>query len=190
MLRALRLIVAVALSGCGVHVPGKINDSGMYDQLANLDKGAILTRDTSVAPRSFALVGISTSSNMFPGRFEFLTRSALADLGVTKVVNGRELLSYAKAHPKLLDIESLQDPGALKRIGQQTGPIMLVEFSSISDGNVRRSVRMRVTDVSQGKVLFLVEQTKIVWTNADAETIYPVLNAFRSWYQESDGKRI
>jgi hypothetical protein len=171
-------------------MPGKLNAAGKYEESAELDKGAIFARDTSVNPRTFGLVAIATSSNLYPGRFEFVTRSALADLGVTKVVNGRELLAFAQAHPKLKDIESLQEAGVLKRISAQTGPILLIEISYIWDGNVRRYVRMRVTDTAQGKQLFVVEFGKAIMMNADAEAVYPVLNAFRAWYLASAGEKV
>jgi hypothetical protein len=183
---SITILTAILLGGCAVHVPATINEAGAYDQWGELDKGAVLVRDTTVDPRSFGLVAISATSNFYPGRFEFLTRSALADLGVTKVVNGRELFAYAKNHPKLKDIESLQDSGALKRISAYTGPIMIVEFSAVVSG--QWFTRMRVTN-GQGKVLLLVEHQKLVWGNGNKEAIYPVLNAFRSWFQESSGAK-
>lgn len=182
-------VLCLIASGCGTYKPVKIDSkTGLYGTSTELEKSAIRKYETSVDPNSFKFVYLNANSNVFSKRFEFFIRDALADLGITRVVNQEELIALVKSHPKLHGINSVTDPLSIQKISEIVGPILLVDFESIWDGDVSRYVTLRVSDASNERVLLHVEQNKFIWMEVDPEAHYPVLNALRQWFKASSNQ--
>lgn len=183
-------MLCLGLAGCASYAPVQVDQkTGMYSTTTELDKSAIREYDTTVDLQAFRFVYLNANSNVYPGRFEFFVRNALADLGVTQVLNQDELVAFVKAHPKLKDVSSVNDPLAIKKVSEAVGPILMVEFNSIWDGDVRRYVTLKITDASTGRKLLHVEQDKLIWMSVDPEAHYPVLNVLRQWVKACSNKK-
>ena len=178
------------LGGCASYQPVQVDPkTDLYATTTQLDDSAIREYDTSVDPAKFRFVALNANSNVYPARFEFFTRTALADLGIKQVLNQEELVAMVKMHPKLGSINAINDPLAIKKVSDTVGPIMLIEFSSAWDGDVRRYVTLKITDASTGRTLLRVEHPKPIWVSVDPEAHYPVLNALRQWVKASTKKK-
>jgi hypothetical protein len=176
---------ALFISGCATYAPPKVDEkTGMYKASASLDGGAVEKRDTNVDLKKFRFVYLVTQSNVYPGRFEFFARSALAHAGFTNVLNTQELTEFITETPALSSITSVGDLVSRRRLAQLIGPIMFVQVSSMWDGNVRRDVTLTVVDLSSGKTLLQIDHNKLIWADVDSEAHYPVLNEFNKWVKE------
>lgn len=182
-------VFALSIHGCAVYGPAQLDPkTNQYGTFVEVDKAAFREYQTDVDPRGFRFIVLTTRTNTYPARFEFFARNALADLGLTHVLNRDELVHLVKSHPQLAELTSISDPLALARISKVAGPVMLVDFASLSDGNARRLVALRVTDAGSGRVLLRIEQNKMIWADTDTEVHLPMLNALRQWFKASTGK--
>jgi hypothetical protein len=181
---ATMLLATLIVSGCAVYAPPKFDEkTGLYKQGAALDAGAIEKRDTNVDLKRFRFAYLISDSNVYPGRFEFFARSALAHAGITRVLNTAEMLEWVNT-PELSEIPSLSDPVSQRRLSERIGPVLLIRLSSIWDGDVTRDVDLAVTDLSTGKELLHIHHHRFVWVEVDSEAHYPVFNEFKKWVDE------
>ena len=183
------------LSGCASYAPPKINDkTGFYETITNLDEAAIRTRNTDVNLGKYRFVHLVSETNVYPGRFEFFTRAALAKNGFTRVLNTDELTELIASNSRFSSIQSISDPVSLRRLAELFGPILQIRFSSRWDGDVRRYVTMTITDLTTGEQLLHIYHSKLIWSDVDAEAHYPVLNEFKKWADacsaKNEGKKI
>lgn len=197
MSRKCRLILCllIVLSGCASYAPPKINDkTGLYDTSTSLDEGAVQNRNTNLNLRKYRFVHLVTETNVYPGRFEFFTRAALARNGLTTVLNTDELAEMVASNPRFSSIQSVTDPVSLRRLAEQVGPILQVRLSSRWDGDVRRYVTMTVRDLATGEQLLHIYHSKMIWSDVDGEAHYPVLNELKKWVDacstNKDGRQL
>lgn len=183
------LVVIVSIAGCAQYAPATLDPkTGQYNTYVEIDKSAYREYVTDVDPRSYRFVALDARSNVYPARFEFFVRKALADLGSPRVLNVKELVQLVRMHPQLQNLTSVSDPLTLKRISEVTGPTLLVMIDSLAPTGAARLMRLEVTDAASGRVLLRLEQRKTIWMDADAEVNLPLLNALRQWYLASTGK--
>lgn len=186
----LAILCFAALGGCASYAPVQVDPkTGLYPTATQLEASAIREYETTVDLSKFKFVALSSSSNVYPARFEFFVRAALADLGIKQVLNQDELVAMVKMHPKLTAVTAINDPLAIKKVSDTVGPILLIEFNSVWDGDVRRYVTLKATDASTGKTLLRVEHPKMIWASVDPEAHYPVLNALREWVKANNKKK-
>ncbi len=178
-------LFAFLVGGCYYYTPLRLDPkTDLYKTSTKLEKSSIREYDTSVDPRKFRFVILSTVSNTYPARFEFFVRNALSDLGIKLVLNRKEARSLAGMHPKLSDFADSNYTQLVKKVSDVVGPVMLVYAQSVTDGD-RRHVGLKVTDISTGRVLLEVKHVKFILVEVDAPAHYPVLNALREWFKAS-----
>ena len=186
---ALAVAALLTIAGCAQYAPPKIDPkTGQYSTIAEIDKSSYREYVTDVDPRNYRFVALATNSNIYPGRFEFFIRNALAELGTTRVLNRDELVQLARQHPKLQNLTSISDPLALKHVSEVAGPMLLIRVDSLAPTGALRIMRLLVTDATTGRVLLRIDHRKTVWLDADSEVHLPLLNALRQWYLASTGK--
>lgn len=183
------------LFGCATYAPPKIDPkTGLYETGTSLSENAIHTRNTSVNLSKYRFVYLVADTNVYPRRFEFFTRAALARSGFNRVLNSSELTELIASSPRYSAIQSISDPVSLRRLAEQLGPLLQVQFSSRWDGDVSRYVTMTVTDLATGEQLLHVYHPKLIWMDVDGEAHYPVLNEFKKWADAcqpgKDGRQI
>ncbi|MES2946444.1 MAG: hypothetical protein V4772_26550 [Pseudomonadota bacterium] len=181
--------VALGLVGCASYQPVQVDPkTDLYNTATKLEDSAIRENDTSADLAKYRFVVLNTRSNVYPARFEFFIRTALADLGMVKVLNQEELVSLVKMHPKLASMESINDPLAIKKVSDTLGPVLVIDCNSMWDGDVRRYVTLKITDASSGKTFLRIDHPKFIWASVDPEAHYPVLNALRQWVRATASK--
>jgi hypothetical protein len=181
---------AAVAGGCAQYAPPKVDEkTGTYSAIASVAPGDIQKRETDVDLRKFRFVFLITRTNVYPARFEFFTRAALARVGFKNVLNQDEVVSLVTTNPELSSIKSLSDPLALRQLSELAGPIMLVYVKSATDGNVRRYVTVQVVDLSDGRTVLQLHHNPMIWADVDSEAHYPVLNEFKKWVDECDAKK-
>ena len=181
---ATKILATLLVSGCAVYAPPKIDEkTGLYKQTASVQPGAIEKRDTNVDLKKFRFAYLISDTNVYPARFEYFARSPLARAGITRVLNTREMQEWGN-QPELAGITSLSDPISQRRLSERIGPILLIQLSSMWDGDVTRNVSLTVTDLSSDKVLLQIRHDKFVWMEVDSEAHYPVFNELKKWAEE------
>jgi hypothetical protein len=179
------VVATLFVSGCAVYAPPKIDEkTGLYKQAAALDPGEIRKRDTNVDLKKFRFAYLISDSNVYPGRFEFFARSALARAGITRVLNTHEMTEWISSTSELSEIASLSDPISQRRLSERIGPVLLIQLSSMWDGDVTRDVDLVVTDLSTGKAMLEIHHHRFVWMEVDSEAHYPVFNELKKWAEE------
>jgi hypothetical protein len=186
--RALRAgssaLLALLVAACGSYAPPKVDEkTGLYPAIAALDAGAVQKRDTSIDLGRYRFVYLSSDTNVYPGRFEFFARAALAEAGFKHVLNTQELTSFVSSRQQLSTITSIGDPLSQRRISELVGPALRIDVVSRWDGEVRRYVTLTATDMSSGTVLLQVSQPRLIWVDVDSEAHYPVFNEFKRWVE-------
>jgi hypothetical protein len=181
-------VIAFLAGGCSrynPYTPLRLDAStDLYKTSTKLEKSSILEYDTSVDPRRFRLVVLNAQSNTYPARFEFFMRTALSDLGLTLVLNRKELRLLAGMHPKLSEVSASSHADVIKEVSDVLKPVMLVDVQSVTDGE-RRHVTLKVIDASSNRVLLHVKHVKYIILEVDPPAHYPVLNALREWFKAS-----
>jgi hypothetical protein len=173
---------AIVQAGCAHYTPPKVDSkTGMYGAMASVAPGDIQKRETNVDLRKFRFVYLITQTNLYPARFEFFTRSALARMGFKNVLNQEEVAALVTETPELSSLQSEQAQIAVRHLSERAGPVLLVYVRSMWDGDVRRYVNLEVVDLSDGRTLLKLHHEKLIWIDVDAEAHYPVLNEFKKW---------
>src|SRR5687768_5113263 len=104
---AASVFAALALAACSPYsAPHLSANPADYAAVAKLDPAAIRERIPDVDARRFRLVVLYSITNFYPARYEFAARAALADAGVTHVVNSGELAALVRSHPRLREMDS------------------------------------------------------------------------------------
>lgn len=182
----LPLLLAVSLAACSTHYQTlKVDDrSGLYPTSTQVDAGGILRFDTSVDPTRSAYVLLVADSNVRPSGFAFTLRSALAQSGITRVYTPEEFKLLAQDKGFQLPEDRITAE-ALRRFSTDHGPVLVVDMSYRFVGDARMRSQLLVGDARSGKLLLRVDHPKLVWSNFDAEALYPVLNQLRRWIKDS-----
>jgi hypothetical protein len=184
------LACTCVLGGCAHYAPPKLDEkTGMYAATASIAPGDIQKRETDVDLSKFRFVFLVAQTNVYPARFEFFTRAALARVGFKNVLNQEEVVSLITSTPELSSIKSVSDPLALRQLSDLVGPSLLVQVKSIWDGDVRRYVTVNVVDLSDGRTLLQLHHEKLIWMDVDSEAHYPVLNEFKKWVDQCSANR-
>lgn len=180
------LIAAVLLTACAKNYRALVVDakSGTYPTSTQVDPGGVLAFVTTVDPKNFPVVILATDATIRPSIFEFTVRNALAQAGLTRVLNIQEFRAYAK--DKGFDL-SLDPVGkeTMRRYSEHTEPVLLINMSYLIVGEARWHALLAVTDGRTGQSLLNVDHPKLVWSDADGEVLYPVLNQLRDWIKAS-----
>lgn len=175
-----------ALVGCASYAPPTLDKkSGSYSTIVEVDKGGVLAFETDTDPRRFGTVLLIAESNVYPERFEFFNRQALADLGMLRVQNPGEMAALLDDH----GLGRKVDADAVAAFSSKVQPVLVIEVKSQWDGDVRRYVKLRVIDSRDGRVLLEVDHPRLIWMDVDSEAHYPVFNELRRWYSASTAKQ-
>jgi hypothetical protein len=184
--QTLLLLLAVSLTACSPHYQAlKVDEqTGMYPAFTEVDPGGTLAFDTSVDPQTSPYVLLLTNATFRPPVFSFTVRNALAQSGITRVFTPEEFkqLAQDKGFTFSSDKNILEE---LSRFSSEVGPVLVVAMSYRFIGEARARSTLVVGDAQTGKILLRVDHHKTVWSNADAEALYPVLNQLRKWIKES-----
>lgn len=190
MIRRSRLFLFAAavllLAGCSsFYHTLKVDDTtGLYPTSSQVDPGGVLAYDTSIDPRMFRYVLLITNSNLRPSGFAFTVRSALAQSGFTRVYSPEEFKQLAQDRGFVFSDDKLTGE-AVRRFSSDIGPVLILDYTYRFVGDARMRSLLVVNDGRTGKVLLRVDHPRTVWSNHDAEALYPVLNQFRKWVKES-----
>lgn len=180
------LLACVVLSGCAhQYLPLQLDaKSSAYPTSTQVDPGGIVAYNVQVNPTIFPVVLLVANSNNRASVFEFTMRTALAQLNVTNVFNPAEFRKYAADRHVDLDGDKLNG-AAIQRFSNTVAPVLLVESVYRFVGDARMMVGVRVVDSRTGTALLVVNHPRTVWSDFDAEALYPMLNQLRRWYLDS-----
>ena len=108
------ILLGLLLAGCysvgPVYTPRTIDGkTGLYVSETSFGTRDILKRDVNVDLTRFRFVHLETRTDLYPDRFEFLARAALARMGFTQVVNSRELSDLLASNPQLAPFADKED---------------------------------------------------------------------------------
>jgi hypothetical protein len=175
---------AIVHVSCAQYAPPKVDSkTGEYSAMASVAPGDILTRETDVDLKKIRYVYLYTQTNLYPARFEFFNRAALAGMGFKNVLNHSEVISLVNETPELASLVS-DGKIDLQSLSNRTGPALLVIVKSVGYGSARRYVDLQVRDLSDGRVLFTVHHDKMIWIDVDSEVHYPVFNELKKWVEQ------
>ncbi len=179
-------LLGCILSACSTHYQTlKVDErSGQYPTSSQVDAGGVLTYDTSVDSRGFPVVLLITNANIRPSGFEFTVRHALAQSGFSRVYTIDEFRLLAADKGFAFADEKI-DAEAVRRFSSQVAPVLVVDITYRFVGDARMRSLLIVGDGRTGKALLRVDHHKTVWSDFDAEALYPVLNQLRKWIRDS-----
>lgn len=184
-------VIAVVLAGCSTNYKPLRLDAAQsaYPTNAKVDPGGILAFDTSVDPASYPYILMTTASNYRPSNLSFTLRTALAQSGFVNVYTSEELglLARDRGYPFP---EDTVDAASLRRFSEEVGPVLLVDMRYGRVGDARMYGSLSVRDARTGRQLLKVDHPRTVWSDFDAEALYPVLNEFRRWVKSSTKKGV
>jgi len=175
--QTLLLLIAASLAACSGHYRTLEVDeqTGLYPTFTKVDPGGTLVFDTSVDPRSFSYVLLNTRTNLKPSQLSFTVRSALAQSGITKVYTPEELKQLAQDRGFTFPNDTISADD-LRNFSAKVGSVLVVDMIYRNTGNARVASLLVVNDGRTGKALLRVLHQKTVWSDFDAEALYPVLN--------------
>lgn len=184
--KLLLMLLASSLAACSTHYHTlKVDDqTGLYPTSTQVDPGGILTYDTSIDPRTSAYVLLITEANIRPSGFSFTLRSALAQSGITRVYTLDEFKVLAQDKGFTFPDDRI-NAESLRRFSTEFGPVLVVDMTYRYVSDARMRSLLVVGDARTGKALLRVDHPKLVWSDFDAEALYPVLNQLRKWIKES-----
>lgn len=184
--KLLLLLFAASLAACSTHYHTlKADDrTGLYPTSTQVDPGGILTFDTSIDPRASAYVLLITEANIRPSGFSFTLRTALAQSGITRVYTLDEFKQLALDRSFKFQDDKI-NAESLRRFSKEIGPVLVVDMTYRFVGDARMRSTLSVGDGRTGKALLRVDHPRLVWSDFDAEALYPVLNQLRKWIKES-----
>ncbi|HVL59441.1 MAG TPA: hypothetical protein VM491_23350 [Burkholderiaceae bacterium] len=143
-----------------------------------------LSFDTTVDPKSFPIVLLAAGTPVRPAGFEFTVRSALAQLGLTRVYNVGEFRRLAH-DLRFAGADDTVNAALVRRFSQEIAPVLVVEATNIPFGEARMRFDLRVIDGRDAKILLNVNHPRFIWVDHDAEVLRPVLNQLRRWARAS-----
>ena len=179
-------LIALSLSACSTHFHTLKPDdrTGFYPTSAQVDPGGILKFDTSIDPRNSAYVLLVSESNIRPAGFSFTLRSALAQSGLTRVYTLDEFKQLAQDKGFTFQDDKI-NAESLRRFSTEIGSVLVVDMTYRFVGDARMRSTLIVGDARTGKTLLQVDHPRLVWSDFDAEALYPVLNQLRKWIKDS-----
>jgi len=158
--------------------------SGNYPTTNQLDPAAVSVFNTSADPHRYPVVLLVAESNIRPSVFEFEMRSALAQLGIKRVYLVSEFAQLSADNN--LPFASRTDPlPAAQAFADKIAPVLVVTMDYEFIGNATVVSNLSVVDARERRSLFVLNQPKKVWSNWDAEALWPVLNELRRWVKAS-----
>jgi hypothetical protein len=180
------VLLTVSLAACSTHYHTLKADerTDLYPTSTQVDPGGILTFDTSIDPRASAYVLLITEANIRPSVFSFTLRSALAQSGITRVYTPDELKRLAQDRGFKFPDDKI-NAESLRRFSTEIGPVLVVDMTYRFVGDARMQSVLVVGDGRTGRALLRVDHPKVVWSDFDAEALYPVLNQLRKWIKQS-----
>lgn len=182
LVAAIAILLAAGCSTMYYDRTGIDQETGLYATGTTVDPAAVQVRGTNVDLTKFRFVYLETRTDLWPARFEFFVRDALVRMGFKNILNTRELSKFITSNPEQLSsIHSISDFMSQQRLSNRVGPVLHVAVNIGSDRGGNRNVTLTVSDLSEGRVLLLLNHRKAVWTSFDKEAHYPVLNELKKW---------
>lgn len=191
ILRITVVLLMMALTGCASRYrPLQLDErTSQYPAAFKLQPENIRRFDTSVNPNSFPVVLMLSRSNYRPFGFEFMMRSAFAQLQNTRVFNQEEFLRFASDKKFAITRDKLYGE-TMQRFSKEVVPVLVVDLSTDFANNAQWYGSITITDGRSGEMLFFANLNQTVFSDVDSEVIYPLLNELRRWYAESSNKTL
>ena len=111
-------------------------------------------------------------------------RSALAQSGLTRVYTLDEFKQLAQDKGFTFQDDKI-NAESLRRFSTEIGSVLVVDMTYRFVGDARMRSTLIVGDARTGKTLLQVDHPRLVWSDFDAEALYPVLNQLRKWIKDS-----
>lgn len=111
--------------------------------------------------------------------------NALQRLGVRRLVSSAELQTLLQARGAKFSFDREPDPSEWPLAENELGPFMVlnVEYGFLHGSH--RYVRIQAQDSTQGRVLFDGSYDTIIWNDVKGELIYPAMNLYANWINDT-----
>lgn len=183
-----RSILAAAgtflLTGCAsttLYAPLSVDPgTGLYPAVVHLTPADAQAFVTGEDPRAFRAVVLTVETNFRPANLAFMIRQALAQEGITRVYTMSEFARMAGLRSPPASATARPDMAAVQKYSRLTAPVLIVNFRfDMSAGHA--DTALKVSDDSNGHTLLEIDQRRLIWSNWDTESLFPVLNELRQW---------
>ena len=120
-----------------------------------------------------------------PENYEKLLRKSFLDMGFSKVLNSEQFSSLIIDSGLSREIPSISDKVSLHRASQVLGKFLIFDFTIYNTGYSWFRQKLLVSDAFTSDTLLEFNRHKILWSDYDAELVYPLQNLIKRWVDDS-----